>query len=77
MAELVLYHRQACPFCKKVRDFLEKNNKKINMKDTGKWPQYNRELLVIGGKSQVPCLVIDGKPLFESDDIIRWFENNA
>jgi glutaredoxin 3 len=35
------------------------------------------DLLEIGGKGQVPCLVIDGKPLYESSDIIRWLEANA
>lgn len=30
-----------------------------------------------GGKHQVPCLFIDGKPLYESSDIIAWFEQNA
>ena len=30
-----------------------------------------------GGKRQVPCLFIDGKPLYESSDIIAWFEQNA
>lgn len=29
------------------------------------------------GKRQVPCLFIDGKPLYESSDIIAWFEQNA
>jgi len=33
------------------------------------------ELIRIGGKGQVPCLVIDGKALYESDDIIEWFKN--
>lgn len=31
----------------------------------------------MGGKRQVPCLFIDGKPLYESSDIIAWFEQNA
>lgn len=30
----------------------------------------------IGGKTQVPCLVIDGKPLYESLDIIEWLKTN-
>ncbi|KXB32941.1 hypothetical protein HMPREF3192_01310 [Atopobium deltae] len=27
-----------------------------------------------GGKSQVPCLFIDGEPLYESDDIIQYLD---
>ena len=38
--------------------------------------QAKLELLEIGGKTQVPCLVIDGKALYESDDIINWLEQN-
>jgi glutathione S-transferase len=33
----------------------------------------NREdLIAIGGKKQCPCLIIDGKALYESDDIIDY-----
>ena len=28
----------------------------------------------VGGKRQVACLFIDGKPLYESLDIIKWLE---
>ena len=35
-----------------------------------------KELIQVGGKQQVPCLFIDGKPLYESLDIIRWLEEN-
>ena len=30
------------------------------------------ELIAIGGKQQVPCLVIDGKALYESSDIVAY-----
>ena len=29
------------------------------------------ELVTIGGKKQVPCLVTNGEPLYESMDIIQ------
>ena len=35
-------------------------------------PGVRDELIAIGGKGQVPCLVIDGQPLYESDDIIQY-----
>jgi len=35
------------------------------------------ELISIGGQSQIPCLVIDGKALYESDDIIEWLKENT
>jgi len=46
------------------------------MKDTRENPAYRDELIKIGGKPQVPCLVIDGKVLYESLDIIEWFKKN-
>lgn len=36
----------------------------------------NEDLIKRGGKDQVPCLFIDGKALYESDDIIKYFKEN-
>ncbi len=76
MSQLTLYHFQGCPYCARVRDFLTKENITVPMKDTHANPGYRDELVKIGGKSQVPCLVIDGKALYESADIIEWFTKN-
>ncbi len=46
------------------------------MRDTHENPVYRDELIKIGGKPQVPCLVIDGKALYESSDIIEWLKKN-
>ena len=46
------------------------------MKNTRENPAFLEELVKIGGKSQVPCLVIDGRALYESDDIIEWLKEN-
>jgi len=48
----------------------------IPMKDTQVNPGNRDELIKIGGKGQVPCLVIDGKALYESNDIIDWMKKN-
>jgi glutathione S-transferase len=47
------------------------------MRDIHSEPGSRDDLLRIGGKGQVPCLVIDGKPLYESGDIVRWLKTNA
>ena len=73
---VVLYHDIPCPYCKRVRDFLDSRHISIPMKDIMADPAYWQELLDIGGKGQVPCLFIDGKPLYESADIIEWFNQN-
>ncbi len=77
MSDLVLYHSPSCPFCKKVITFMEEHDIKLKMVDRD-WSKENRqELIDIGGKPQVPCLVIDGKSMYESDDIIQWFAANV
>ena len=46
------------------------------MKDIIENPAFRDELLKVGGKTQVPCLINNGKAIYESMDIIRWFQNN-
>lgn len=74
--ELTLYQFDMCPFCVKVKNYMDQNSIQIPMKDILTDSQAKLELLEIGGKTQVPCLVIDGKALYESDDIINWLEQN-
>ena len=71
---LTLYHFQGCPYCARVRDFLAQQSIAIPMKDTHANPAYQEELIKISGKPQVPCLIIDGKALYESLDIIAWLK---
>ena len=76
MAQLTLYHFEGCPHCSRVRQFMAENHIAIPMKDTHQNPAAKEELAQIGGKSQVPCLIIDKQPLYESEDIIAWFKKN-
>ena len=71
---LVLYYNPNCPYCKKVLEFLEKIGKEIPLKNIKNDPKASEELLHLGGKTQTPCLFIDGMPLYESDDIIGWLD---
>ena len=77
MPELTLYHYPTCPFCKVVFDCLERLNLEIPMRDLNIDAGAREALIEIGGKGQVPCLIIDGKALYESADIVRWLEENA
>ena len=76
MKNLKLYYMKYCPFCRKVIKYLEENNIKVEMVDIKADPKYQKELISLGGKDQVPMLLIDGKPLYESEDIINWFKEN-
>ncbi len=74
--QLTLYHFAGCPYCARVLDFIKKEKLSIPLKDTHQDPKNKDELMKIGGKSQVPCLVIDGQALYESLDIIEWLKKN-
>ena len=65
----------SCPYCSKVLNFMRQNHIELPLKDRND-PRIAEELRKIGGKTQVPCLVIDGKALYESDDIIHWLKEN-
>ena len=72
---LMLYISRSCWFC--MGSFhLESVNITVPLKDTGQNPQYREELKIKGGMTQVPCLMINDSPLYESDDIIQWFKEN-
>lgn len=77
--KLELYHLNACPYSAKVRDYLEQSGLKSQViyheveEEAGalaKLEALNR------GSHQVPCLVVDGRPLLESDAIIEFCEEN-
>lgn len=71
-----LYYRKTCPFCTKVLRFMEQAGITLDLRDTTK-PGNIDDLIRIGGKKQVPCLVINGKPLYESDDIIAYLRTTV
>lgn len=77
MQELKLYYKDVCPFCKKVFRYMKKNDiQGVELVDIKANEKNQRELIEVGGMDQVPMLLIDGKPLYESDDIIQWFKDN-
>lgn len=75
--ELELFMKPTCPYCIKVMNFMSENNITIPLRDIVADESAAETLIAIGGKRQVPCLFIDGKPLYESDDIIEWLRDNA
>jgi glutaredoxin 3 len=71
---VVLYYKPSCPYSKKVLDHIEKEGLEVSLKNIENDSKAKEELLHLGGKVQVPCLFIDGKPLYESNDIIDWMK---
>lgn len=66
---------KSCPYCKKVLNYMKKNNIEVEMLEIKEDSKNQDDLIKLGGKDQVPMLLIDGKPLYESSDIIEWFKN--
>ena len=69
---LELYIMPGCPF-----SYMERRSIDIPLRDITANPNDRSTLQNVGGKVQVPCLFIDGKPLYESDDIIAYLEAHA
>lgn len=75
--ELVLYRSGMCGYCVRVERVLDSLGLELEMRDTARDSSVRNELRDRTGRTQVPCLFIDGTPLFESADIIVWLEAYA
>jgi glutaredoxin len=73
-----LYHFESCPYCAKVRRYIDEIGAKsqIQFHDILKDPKSHERLMKLNNDEQVPCLVVDGKPILESDDIIAWLKDH-
>jgi len=72
---LKLYMFSTCPYCKKVLREIEASKRTdIEICNIHESEEHRKTLVSAGGKEQVPCLFIDGKPMYESDDIIAWLK---
>ena len=72
---LELFVLETCPYCKKVMDFLDKENMKYRKIDiTNK--ESEDSLIQIGGKRQVPFLIDSERniQMYESDDIVEYLK---
>ena len=76
--ELILYGRPSCPYCARVDRVIKELNieDKITRRHTGLSTEWRSDLRKRTGSTQVPCLFIDGEPMFESLDIIAWLKAN-
>jgi len=67
-----LYYKPTCPYCIKVLDAIAGLGLDISLLDLSRDDQARQTLRRVGGKTQVPCLLVDGVPMYESDQIIAW-----
>ncbi len=74
---LVLYKFNTCPFCRRVLGTLQGLDVEVKLRDTRRDEGAVEELIEKTGRTQVPCLVIDGEPLLESAEIVAWLTQYA
>ena len=71
-----LFQYTSCPFCYRVRQFLDDSGIELEFRDTLNEADANRELIEGGGRQLVPCLRIQRGTqvqwLYESLDIIEY-----
>ena len=75
-----LYYFSTCPYCIFVRLALWWLNLEIPLKEIMYHPDNKADLIAGGGKSQVPCLRIEGENgevrwMYESMDIVRYLKS--
>lgn len=76
--DLELFKFDACPFCQRVqRRVRELGIEGIRLRDTQRDQGAAADLVARGGMQQVPCLFIDGEPMYESADIDAWLVANV
>lgn len=76
--KLELYKKDTCLYCRRVMSYIEQSGRTdVEYRDILESEESRRRLVKVGGKQQVPCLFIDGDPLYESMDIINWLEGHA
>ena len=75
---LQLFHKWQCPYSARVRDFVDEHGlgDRIEYVEIDEAEGAKDKLAQMTGKSEVPCRVVDGKPMLESGAIVQWLEQN-
>lgn len=75
--DLALYYYEACPYCQLVMETIDDLNLKVELCDIRTNADHLNKLVADTGRRTVPCLYIDGQPMHESAEIVRWLKANA
>ena len=73
---IALYYSPKCPHSQRVLAYMRSQNISIPLKDVTQDTQAKEELRVTGGHLIVPCLIVDGRPIYQDADIIQWLSQN-
>ena len=73
--KLELFMFDTCPFCRRVLNYLDESGRTdVELHNIHKNEADRQRLIEVGGMEQVPCLFVDGVPMYESLDIIDWLK---
>lgn len=73
---IALYYKPSCPHSQRVLAYMKSHNISIPLKNVAASPQAKEELKILGGHLIVPCLIVDGTPIYNDTDIIAWLKSN-
>ncbi len=76
---IILYQFETCPFCEKVRNYLEENNieyEKVNVAPDREDP-LRKEIAEKSGIFTVPVIKDGDKYIGDSQEIINYFEKRG
>jgi glutaredoxin 3 len=70
VADVVVYTRAWCPYCRRAKKLLERKGVAYEEIDVGVEPELEREMIHrAGGRTTVPQIFIDGRHVGGSDDL--------
>ncbi len=74
--QVTLYYSPQCPYSQKVLSYLKDSGMKIPMKNVRLDRTARQELEQQGGHLIVPCLIVNGNPIYNANDIIDWLKTH-
>ena len=60
-----------------VMDVIDELSLEVELRDIMSSREHLEKLVSDTGRRTVPCLYIDGKPMHESSEIMKWLKANA
>jgi glutaredoxin len=75
--DLTLYMFAGCPYCRRVTDAAAALGFTLETRNIRADPAALADLLRVGGKKTVPCLFVNGRALYESEDIVRFLKTQV
>lgn len=73
---IALYYSPRCPHSQKVLSYLNTTDLSIPLKDVTKSSVAKEELRETGGHLIVPCLIVNGSPIYNDHAIIEWMSDH-